>query len=411
MGGEGRTSAWGCGTYSRQASPELEAKHHARNEGGGHELDRGSVLDRHDSAAPLTSLWLVDDNTVPNRKPANWIRSCKIGNQIGEREPRSINRGLAMRDLTLYKFVPAWDLPSFSHDCIHLEAYLRLLGLRFTEETYTSAKSSPTGLLPAVEIDGVVAGAGEGDGGDGAASGATVARVIEDLKMSGIDLDGDLSVEDSNDLQAYLSLVETTLVPATLWALWHDDQSYTEWTRAFYSRTFPFPLGYLFPWRHRQEAATKISALKIGSEEEMLKALEKGYNCLTRRLRSRKYFFGRPTSLDALAYAHLLYHKSSPVGKLLFENTLGKFPALRKYVDDVTAAHFGSSAALKDPDFVKGIKMKRKKTSKAKTAEEKVFVYRRNAWLGTTIGITLAYLGTSIIENVKLLSSELVEVE
>ena len=96
---------------------------------------------------------------------------------------------------------------------------------------------------------------------------------------------------------------------------------------------------------------------------------------------------------------------------MLFENTLGKFPALRKYVDDVTAAHFGSSAALKDPDFVKGIKMKRKKTSKAKTAEEKVFVYRRNAWLGTTIGITLAYLGTSIIENVKLLSSELVEVE
>ena len=66
---------------------------------------------------------------------------------------------------------------------------------------------------------------------------------------------------------------------------------------------------------------------------------------------------------------------------------------------------------MKDPDFVKGIKMKRKKTKKAKTSEEKVFVYRRNAWLGTTIGITLAYLGTSIIENVNLLSSELVEVE
>ena len=47
--------------------------------------------------------------------------------------------------VTLYKFESTWGLPSFSHDCVYLETYLRLCGVRFSEEKYSSENASPTG--------------------------------------------------------------------------------------------------------------------------------------------------------------------------------------------------------------------------------------------------------------------------
>jgi len=85
-------------------------------------------------------------------------------------------------------------------------------------------------------------------------------------------------------------------------------------------------------------------------DTQVLDLLAKVYNCLTKKLKGKKYFFGRPTRLDAAVYAHILYHKSSPVGELLFGSTLKNYPALSKYVDDISRAHFGpEAAALKDP--------------------------------------------------------------
>jgi hypothetical protein len=135
--------------------------------------------------------------------------------------------------VTLYKFESAWNLPSFSHQCIQLEAYLRLFGVKFTEEKYTSANASPTGSFPALDIDGILLGGENKDGTEALSSeGGVVSGIIGKLKQSaGLDLDKGLSDEDSADLEAYVALAESHLQTATLWAMWCDDQSYSEWTR------------------------------------------------------------------------------------------------------------------------------------------------------------------------------------
>ncbi|QDZ20054.1 metaxin [Chloropicon primus] len=302
-----------------------------------------------------------------------------------------------MACVTLYKFEAAWGLPSFSYDCIHAEAYLRLYGVKFQEEASTSENSSPTGTLPCVDIDGVAMGAGgEGGGAQGngsGGSGGALRDLVEGLKKAGLDLDAGLSVEDQSDLEAYMSLVENALVPTTRWALWCDDQSYSECTRAFYAKIYPFPLSYIFPWKKRQEALAKMKTMNVRSEEQVLDLLAKVYNCLTKKLKGKKYFFGRPTRLDAAVYAHILYHKSSPVGELLFGSTLKNYPALSKYVDDISRAHFGpEAAALKDPASIAGIRLKRRRKKKPQAEEDKVFKYRRNAWLGVTVSLTVTFL-------------------
>merc|ERR1712176_801285 len=94
--------------------------------------------------------------------------------------------------VTLYKFESAWNLPSFSHQCIQLEAYLRLFGVKFTEEKYTSANASPTGAFPALDIDGVLLGGEEEkDGAEALSSeGGVVSGIIGKLKQTGgLDLD------------------------------------------------------------------------------------------------------------------------------------------------------------------------------------------------------------------------------
>ena len=137
----------------------------------------------------------------------------------------------AMESVTLYKFEAGWGLPSFSPECVALEAYLRLSGIRFAEERVTSANSSPTGRLPALDIDGLAVGSWEDGEGSNDGEAASVSRVLDGLRKAGVDLDKGLSVEDACDLEAYLSLAENALAVATQWALWCDDQSYAEGTR------------------------------------------------------------------------------------------------------------------------------------------------------------------------------------
>ncbi|WZN58786.1 metaxin [Chloropicon roscoffensis] len=301
-----------------------------------------------------------------------------------------------MESVTLYKFEAGWGLPSFSPECVALEAYLRLSGIRFAEESVTSANSSPTGRLPALDIDGLAVGSWEDGEGSGDGEAASVSRVLDGLRKAGVDLDKGLSVEDACDLEAYLSLAENALAVATQWALWCDDQSYAEGTRVFYSGIYPFPLSHIFPWRQRREALAKMKALGVTSEEQVTELLHRAYKSLERKLRHKKYFFGRPTTLDAVAYAHLLLHRSSPVGALLYKDVLGKYPALSKYVDGISEAHFGPGAGLRDPADVEGVKIKRRKR-KSKGRQEKEEFKGAGVWITTTVTVTALTLLGSVL--------------
>ena len=44
------------------------------------------------------------------------------------------------------------------------------------------------------------------------------------------------------------------------------------------------------------------------------------------------------------------------------------------------------------PASIDGIRLKRRKKKKPQTEEDKVFKYRRNAWLGATVSLTVTFL-------------------
>ena len=123
--------------------------------------------------------------------------------------------------------------------------------------------------MPAIDIDGLALGEGDEQEGDLESSGADVASIVKNLKGNGIDLDAGLSKEDFADLNAYLALVDNSLLPATLWALWCDDQSYCEFTRKFYSQMYPFPLSHIFPWTRRRAVLGRLGSMNIKHENQV----------------------------------------------------------------------------------------------------------------------------------------------
>ena len=153
-----------------------------------------------------------------------------------------------------------------------------------------------------------------------------------------------------------------------------------------------------FPPRRRRVTETADDALPHTPfpSTQVTDLLDRAYKSLERKLRHKKYFFGRPTTLDAVAYAHLLLHRSSPVGALLYKDVLGKYPALSKYVDGISEAHFGPGAGLRDPADVEGVKIKRRKR-KSKGRQEKEEFKGAGVWITTTVTITALTLLGSVL--------------
>lgn len=81
-------------------------------------------------------------------------------------------------------------------------------------------------------MDGTLLGMGAGaDSGGNEVSNRNVSAIVEDLKRYGLDIDAHLSRDDLADMTAYASMVESQLVPATLWAIWGDNESFSHYTQ------------------------------------------------------------------------------------------------------------------------------------------------------------------------------------
>lgn len=72
-------------------------------------------------------------------------------------------------ELILHRWPAAWGLPSLSPECIAVETYLRLAGLKFSCEDCSTPFSSPSGQLPALDQNADLVGGTVSDGSDGRA--------------------------------------------------------------------------------------------------------------------------------------------------------------------------------------------------------------------------------------------------
>ena len=261
----------------------------------------------------------------------------------------SPSRGDGDSELILHRWPSAWGLPSLSPECVAVEAYLRLAGLRFACEDCKTPYASPSGQLPALDQCSDIVGEDAGGSKDGAArdhTGALAARRIADhLSKKVANLDAHLeSATDRAHLAAYLALAESKLATATAHYTWIDKDRFNAHTREAYGAAFPAPLSYIIPWLWRRRAARRLGASSntSGGDDVAIRAgAADAYAALSVFLRDRggdAFMFGaKPTSLDAVVFAHLSFHALAPVGDALREE-LKKHPNLVAYVERVRRA-------------------------------------------------------------------------
>ena len=219
-------------------------------------------------------------------------------------------------ELILHTWWPrAWGLPSLSPECVAVEAYLRLAGLRFTAEDCKTPYAS-SGQLPALDACADVVGGSDGkdDQSNRDHTGALAAhRITSHLRRKVADLDAHVvTAKDRASLAAYLALVEARVASATTYFTWIDRDRFTRHTRDAYGRAFPAPLSYILPWLWRRQALAQMPG---HDEDRVASGVRDAYAALTARLvdGGGAYLMGdTPTSVDALAFAHLAFHAHSP---------------------------------------------------------------------------------------------------
>ncbi len=245
-------------------------------------------------------------------------------------------------ELILHRWPGRWNLPSLSPECIAVETYLRLAGLRFAAEDCRTHYASPSGALPALDQNlDVVGGAVPGDTNRDPNGTLARHRIVEHLRRKVRDVDAHLGPDDRAQLAAYVALVEHKLATTTAWYQWIDKDRFAKHTRPAYGAAFPAPLSHVLPWMWRRTQLAGAVAVE-SNDQRVRDGLRDAYESLASKLASTggPYLLGaEPTSVDALLFAHLAYHARAPCMDVA-RGIMKAFPALVKYVEDVERSLF-----------------------------------------------------------------------
>lgn len=306
----------------------------------------------------------------------------------------------------LYKWQPGWDLPSTSAACLQAEAYLRLSQAEVQVQECTSAGSSPSGQLPALDnsLDVVSASGSEFD---------AASSIIMFLKGAGLDLDVHLDHSQRALCLAFSALIELKLSPATLYATWCEPESYSSHTRPAYGAGLPLPFNYLIVWRQRRSIMQRMASM---TADKVYADADSAYAALAAHLGEQRrastnsdagnFFFGRqPSSLDALLFGHLAMHLSAPTSPPQLQQKVRAHPELVTYADHMHAHVFASALPpappVTSPEWTARAEAASSSSAAARAAararrqrQEKADQTRRQGriWLASVAGLMLGYI-------------------
>ncbi|KAI9358280.1 hypothetical protein DFJ73DRAFT_819369 [Zopfochytrium polystomum] len=230
-------------------------------------------------------------------------------------------------DLELFSWGPAWSLPSLDPACLSVQAYLNLTGANWVNNACSNASISPTGELPMLR--------------DGTRPVAGVGAIIKYLKRKGYDLDGHLNPVERAQSQSFVSLIEEKLYDALLYNYWLENENYTKTTRPAYTKGMSWVSRYYLPnqlhGRVKKRLQSYRAMLDVDARlvNEVYLIARDCFKALSAKLGDRKFFFGDlPSSLDAVAFAHLSLHAQPSLSNpRLFSMLAFEFPTLIAYCD------------------------------------------------------------------------------
>eukprot|EP00873_Tetraselmis_striata_P040673 jgi/Tetstr1/460937/TSEL_006089.t1 len=288
----------------------------------------------------------------------------------------------------------AWELPSFCPASVSVLAYLRLSRIAFSESPCSSSSTSPSGSLPVLESGDELVG--NEDTSSWRCEWDAAASILDHLARTRVDLDSCLTPHEKALKMAYAALVDSKLLPATVFSTWVSQNSWRNYTQAAYGAGLPFPASRLVPWRRRREMLRHFADANEGQLVEDAACV---YAALAAQLEARgPFLFGdKPSSLDMTVFAHLLYHRNAPMcSRLRVE--LHKHNRLTEYVQHIFLSAFVQPLPpapvdnYVPPPSAGSSHNPGTKTSKARTAKEERFKRRGRQWLGFAAVVVLGYV-------------------
>ncbi|KAM7267194.1 hypothetical protein ACFE04_009360 [Oxalis oulophora] len=202
---------------------------------------------------------------------------------------------MAEEMLTLVARNPNFGLPTGCPICLPVYIYLKFAKTPFQLDFNSIFPDSDQ--LPYVE-----------SGATYVAYNNEIGGVIESLKKDGIaDLDTDfVSISEWTSTKA---MVSSWLADALMYELWLGTNGTSAWK--LYFSDLSWPIGKLLFLKKKYALKLQLGIAYINSEqmeEEIYKKARLAYGALSAKLDDQKFLFeNRPSSLDALVLAHVLF--------------------------------------------------------------------------------------------------------
>ncbi|WAQ97779.1 MTX1-like protein [Mya arenaria] len=212
-----------------------------------------------------------------------------------------------------------WDLPSVDHNCLAALAYCRFSGVPVKVKKARNPWSSPNGNFPVMRHNDVK----ETD----------VNNIFNYLRKQNWGIDSNLSRKQCADVVAFTAMMNNRLLPALLHQLWIDNDTYSNVTGPWFTRTAAFPYKFWLASRLHKEALKKVyephSMANVTNENIDAKIYREAKDCLTylsQKLGDQDYFFGStPSSLDALVFSYTAPLLKAPLNSNPLTNHLHGF--------------------------------------------------------------------------------------
>ncbi|CAH3148631.1 unnamed protein product [Porites lobata] len=180
-------------------------------------------------------------------------------------------------------------------NCRSAEVYLKFCGLAYEVKSRRNAEfMSPKGNVPFLRADD--------------------RQLISDFSgitsyigEKGFSASKDLEMKDRAEMEAYVSLVENSLLPAELYMLWWK-KSWAVRTRQQYGSQFATPLNVILSYRKQWQICRHLKAIgwHLKTDTEVVEEFRRTCQALSEKLGNNRFFINdRPTELDALVFGHL----------------------------------------------------------------------------------------------------------
>jgi glutathione S-transferase len=201
---------------------------------------------------------------------------------------------IAPKPIILWQMPPIWGLPNPSPFCMKLETWLRMSGLPYEAKAITGPPKSKSGKIPYIERS------------DGTFLGDST-TIIETLtREHGVDLDAELTPRQRAESVLLQRTFEEHLYFLVLHERWVDDAGWSVCGRDYFA-TLPAPLRLVLPPIIRREV--KRNAVGQGlsrlTDDERVQRARRDIESISTFLGDQEFFFGRPSTIDAVAHGFL----------------------------------------------------------------------------------------------------------